>query len=199
MFISFEGIDGAGKSTLSAMVAQRLREKGTRVFLTREPTDAMEWTDLLKKGRDPVSGLKLFFRFTEDRMVHQEEISSHVSSGEVVVCDRYLMSSLAYQGALLEPLFEDRNDVIRWMLSVSEIISIRPDITFYLDVDPETSMQRLESRKALTGFEEAGYLKRVRDFYRTIDFEEKITLDGSRSLHEVFEEIMSVLEGRLRQ
>lgn len=199
MFVSFEGIDGAGKSTLSIMVKEELEKQGNTVFMTKEPTAGIEWNDFLKKGRDPISGMKLFFRFTEDRFIHQREISEHLENGEIVLCDRYLMSSLAYQGALIEPVFGSREKTTQWMLSVSDIINTRPDLTLYIDVDPELSMKRLKSRLELTGFEEASYLRKVREFYRSTEMEGKFTIDGSGSVVEVFGSIMAIINEKLRQ
>lgn len=199
MFISFEGIDGAGKSTLSSMIKKELEDREIPVFVTKEPTENIEWSDTLRKSRDPVSGMKLFFRFTEDRFTHQDEISRHLKNGEVVICDRYLMSSLAYQGALMEPYFGDRAKTLEWMLAVSEPIRIRPDLTIYIDVDPEISMKRLKSRSELTGFEEATYLKKVREFYRSIEMKGKITIDGSGSIETVFMSVIKAIVERITQ
>lgn len=199
MFIAFEGIDGSGKTTLSSMVMAKLEEMGHGVFLTREPTERIQWTDELKKGRDPVSGLSLFFRFTEDRFTHQDEISEHLGRGETVICDRYLLSSLAYQGALIEPLFGNIEETVSWMLDVSRVISVVPDLTICLDVDPEVSMQRIRSRASLTGFEERNYLSRVRELYREIEVPGKILLDSSGSLESTLQLIMDSLEKVLRQ
>lgn len=199
MFVSFEGIDGAGKSTLALMARKELESLGKSVFLTKEPTEKIEWNDALKKGRDTESGIKLFFRFTEDRFLHQNEIADHLKNGEIVLCDRFLMSSLAYQGALIEPLFGSREKTIEWMLSISEIIQTKPDLTIYIDVDPELSMKRLKSRSELTGFEETSYLRKVREFYRDTKIDGKVTIDGSGTIDAVFESIMKAINEKLRQ
>lgn len=199
MFIAFEGIDGSGKTTISSMVRDALAGEGYKVFLTNEPTERIQWTEELKRGRDAKSGLSLFFRFTEDRFSHQDEIGKHLDSGEVVLCDRYIMSSLAYQGALIETLFDNRDSAVKWMLEVSDIIRYRPDATIYLDLDPSVSMKRLSHRESLTGFEERKYLDRVRSFYRTIEMDGKITVDGGRSLNEVFHSVMIDVMKILRQ
>lgn len=199
MFVAFEGIDGTGKTTLVSMVSMELENKGHHVFATREPTGSLVIPESLMGSRDVSSGLSLFFRFTEDRFAHQKEISRHLGNGEIVLCDRYLMSSMAYQGVLLEKYFGDRGRAIKWMSAVSEVIDVRPDITFYIDVDPEISMKRITRRGALTGFEEKEYLSGVRGFYRAIDFKGKVTLDGSGTVQKSFEDVMETLSGILRQ
>ncbi len=199
MFVAFEGIDGSGKTTISRMVGDSLREKGYRVYLTKEPTDKIQWTEELRQGRDLASGFSLFFRFTEDRYMHQGEISRQLESGKIVLCDRYLLSSLAYQGAIIESAFPGREEALKWMMDASSIIQVRPDITFYLDLDPAISMERLSRRASLTGFEESGYLNIVRELYKTIEFKGKITVDASRPKEEVFSQILQNIEEALRQ
>lgn len=199
MFISLEGIDGSGKTTVSRMLSDALRSKGHKVYWTREPTSRIKWNEKLRRGRDPASGISLFFRFTEDRFVHQNLISRHLKMGEVVVCDRYLLSSYAYQGALIESLFPDRESALRWMEDTSSIITVRPDLTFYLDLDPKVSMERLSRRESLTGFEEEEYLNHVRELYRHIRLNGKFTVDASQDRHQVFSEIIDKIEEKLRQ
>ena len=199
MFVAFEGIDGTGKTTLVSMLKKDLMDRGYRVFATKEPTDALALPDALKESRDPHSGLSLFFRFTEDRFVHQNEISKHLELGEIVLCDRYILSSMAYQGVLLEKLFGTREKAISWMSAVSDVIRVRPDITFYLDVDPVISMRRISRRGALTGFEENDYLSGVREFYKAIDFSGKIAIDASGTIQQSFNDIMNRLLPLLRQ
>lgn len=198
MFVAFEGIDGTGKTTLVSMLRKELESRGYRVYATREPTGSLVIPENLKGSRDVVSGLSLFFRFTEDRYRHQKELAEHLKNGEIVLCDRYLLSSMAYQGVLLEKHFGSRDKTIKWMSEVSEIIQVRPDITFYIDVDPEISMRRITSRGSLTGFEEKEYLSGVRGFYNAIDFSGKVTIDGSGTVQQSFTDILGKLTGLLR-
>lgn len=199
MFVALEGIDGSGKSTISKMMCESLRDSGHKVFWTREPTNNIKWNEKLRRGRDPASGISLFFRFTEDRYVHQDLISEHLKSGEIVICDRYLLSSYAYQGAIIESSFPDRDTVLKWMEDTSSIIRVRPDVTFYLDLDPEISMERLIRRASLTGFEEKTYLNHVRELYNYIDFPGKTTVDASMEKEDVFSQIMLKIEELIKQ
>ncbi len=199
MFVVLEGIDGSGKTTVSKMVADALREKGHHVYVTKEPTDNIQWTEEMKHSREPASGFSLFFRFTEDRYVHQAEIARQLESGRIVICDRYLLSSFAYQGAIIESAFPGRKEALKWMMDTSSIIRTRPDLTFYLDVDPSVSMDRLSKRSSLTGFEETEYLNRVRELYKSIEFEGKITVDASQEKEKVFSEILERIEKALRR
>lgn len=199
MFIALEGIDGSGKTTLSRMLSDTLRKEGHSVYWTREPTKKIKWNEKLRRGRDPASGVSLFFRFTEDRFVHQDLISRHLDMGEIVICDRYLLSSYAYQGAIVESAFPDRGSALGWMEDTSSIITLRPDITVYLDLPPEISMERLSRRSRLTGFEEEKYLNHVRELYNYIEFPGKITIDSSRKKEKVFSEILEKVNEKIRQ
>lgn len=199
MFVAFEGIDGSGKTTVSKMVGDALREKGYHVYITKEPTENIQWTEEMKHSRDPASGFSLFFRFTEDRYVHQAEIARQLESGRIVLSDRYLLSSLAYQGAIIESAFPGRKEALKWMMDTSSIIKVRPELTFYLDVDPYVSMDRLSRRASLSGFEESEYLNRVRELYKSVDFEGKITIDASQEKEKVFSEILERIEHALMQ
>lgn len=199
MFITLEGIDGSGKTTVSRMLKDALNSRGHKTYWTREPTNQIRWNEKLRRGRDPASGISLFFRFTEDRYRHQDLISKHLEMGEIVICDRYLLSSYAYQGAVIESGFPDRDSAVRWMEDTSSIITVRPDITFFLDLDPRVSMERLSRREALTGFEEENYLNQVRELYRHIEFNGKVTVDASQDRHHVFREILEKIEGNLKQ
>ena len=100
---------------------------------------------------------------------------------------------------MLAPLFDGTRDALDWMLSVSEIIGLRPDVTIYLDIVPHSAMKRLRDRAARTGFEEAEYLTRVRDIYRDLDMDGKVTFDASEAIYTVLKEVIDYLEPKLRK
>ncbi len=190
MFIAFEGIDGSGKTTVSKLVAHKLQENGLSVFLTHEPTDSFKIPDELSSRRDPESALKLFFRFTEDRFSHQKTIASEMEGGKIVISDRYLLSSIAYQGPLIEEIFGSQADVVRWMISVSDIISVRPDINILLDVRTDVAIKRVWNRKKVTGFEDMVYLEKVRSYYLGILRKHFQIIIGEKSPDATAEEIV---------
>src|SRR6266545_7485707 len=101
-FVTFEGIDGAGKTTVSRLVGDSFRSAGARVFLTTEPT-ATWLGDAVRRGYDDdVGPIAESFLFLADRAAHINEIRTHLENGELVLCDRYADSTYAYQGARLE-------------------------------------------------------------------------------------------------
>ena len=145
MFISFEGIDGSGKSTQARRLAQALRARGIEVVLTREPggsPGAEEIRHLLVEGRgerwSPETELLLF---TAARRDHVERlIRPALERGAWVVTDRFADSSRVYQGvarADLRALVEELHRLT---------IGIEPDRTLVIDIDPATALRRSHAR-----------------------------------------------------
>ena len=144
LFIVFEGGEGAGKSTQSLMLSEWLRDRGIPVTRTREPggTPAAEairavLLDVANTGLDDRAEALLFAAARGDHAARV--IRPALDRGEVVVCDRYLDSSVAYQG-------EGRNlgtDTVR-DLSLWATRDLIPDLTIVLDVDPAVGLARVE-------------------------------------------------------
>lgn len=197
MFIAIEGIDGSGKSTLSKFLYRDLSTLGYDVFLTREPTERFHITNEESSRHDVETAMDLFFRFTTDRFSHQSVIKDQLQDGKIVISDRYLASSLAYQGALLEPLFGSLERTVEWMLAVSDVIDLRPDMTLFLDVDPGISLERIRNRTSISGFESVEYLSTVRKYYKSILGGEAVFLDSSGSLNSLRENALDEVQKRI--
>lgn len=193
MFIAVEGIDGSGKSTLTNLIGQKLSSLGLKVYITKEPTERFKVTREESSRHDVQTATELFFRFTEDRLFHQKELGSGLNSHDVVLTDRYLASSLAYQGVLIEPLFKSPEETVKWMLQVSSIIKIRPDLTLYLDIDPETALKRIANRGEFSGFEDAEYLSKVRNYYQIVLDNNVVILDGTAGIEEIAEDAVRII------
>ncbi len=142
-FIAFEGGEGVGKSTQEALLAQYLTEVGKAVIRTREPggTPAAEQirnTVLSREheGMNPQSEALLFAAARGDHVARV--IRPAIASGQVVICDRYMDSSIAYQG-FARALGADRvRDLSMWATG-----GLLPDLTIVLTLDPEISMKRV--------------------------------------------------------
>ena len=141
LFIVFEGIDGSGKSTQIGKLADYIREvdKYQDVLLTREPTwRSKELKKLLIQEKDAFSsGERMAQLFIEDRKAHTfDQISSNLNQGVFVLCDRYSMSTCAYQSAqgvnLTRLIDAHRNDSI-----------IIPDLTFFINVPEKIAEARM--------------------------------------------------------
>ena len=145
MFVTLEGIDGAGKSTQARLLAERLRAAGREVVLTREPggsPGAEEIRRLLVEGApgrwSPETETLLF---TAARRDHVERvIAPALARGAAVVCDRFVDSTRAYQG---ESGLRQSVDRLH-----ATMIGVDPDLTLILDMDPASSLGRSESKAA---------------------------------------------------
>ena len=145
VFLSFEGIDGSGKSTQARLLAEALRARGLTVTLTREPggsAGAEEIRRLVLEGAaDRWSTETELLLFTAARRDHLEKtIRPALARGEVVICDRFADSSRIYQGLT-------RGDLRATVDALhSLMIGVEPDLTFLIDIDPGLGLQRAIAR-----------------------------------------------------
>ena len=147
-FLVFEGIDGSGTTTQLAAVSQRLRERGHRVHVTREPSDGKigkltrELLAVIPGQPRTVDPTGLALLFAADRLEHLvREIEPALATGELVVCDRYVISSWIYQSLDCDP---------EWVRSINRHARW-PDLTFVFDVSAELALGRVAARRAGTG------------------------------------------------
>lgn len=195
--ISFEGIDGSGKSTQARKLYEFLKEEGYEVSLYRDPgsTPLAEQIRevIINYTMDPITEL-LLFESARSSLVW-EKILPDLSSGKIVIVDRFIDSTTAYQGY--------GREINLGTVSILNHVATRgrkPDLTFILNLPLELALQRLKEQK--TKFEEPKYLKKVRDGYLQIFYSEKERdirlIDASRSEEEVFEEIKAITLERLK-
>jgi dTMP kinase len=184
-FISVEGLDGCGKSTQVRLLARWLRRMGHEVVVTEEPTDGPigRIIRMVVAGgfKVPVAAEALLF--AADRLHHVERvIAPAVSSGKVVISDRYIASSLAYQSARGLPL--------RWVMKINEMAP-EPDLMILIDVPAEVTARRINRSRRPDGFERDLELqKKVRQVYLNIARRYKMkVIDGNRPVDEVQEDI----------
>ncbi len=196
-FITFEGLDGCGKSTQAALLAARLRAEGREVVETREPggTAFGEQVRALllgaeKKTLDPSAELALMFASRAQLVA--ELIRPALARGAWVLCDRFVDSSEAYQGAG-RALGADAIHLLRQAL----IGEMRPDLTIWLELAPDKSVARARSRRTSTEElsdvferESHAFFERVHEGYRRIALREPervlaVNADGSvEAIHE---------------
>jgi len=196
-FITFEGIDGSGKTTVSRLVAKSLQARGHRVYLTSEPTKT--WLgDAVRQAFDgDVGAVAESFLFLADRAAHLTEIRAHLERRELVLCDRYADSTYAYQGARLEGLVDDP---IRFLQRASESWMLRPDLTILLRVPAELARKRIEGRPNLVRFEDLAFLKKVAANYDRLARSRRfVVLDGTRGADAVSLDAISAIQKRLRR
>lgn len=154
VFVTFEGGEGAGKSTQIQLLAEGLQEAGYRVLLTRQPGG----TGYGKRIRDLIlapaeeevlSPRAELFLYLADRAHHVDYlVRPALQAGKVVICDRYTDSTLAYQG------YGRGLDLAQLrLLNTAATGDLIPQLTFWLDLDPEVGRQRISSRGVLDRLE----------------------------------------------
>lgn len=182
-FITFEGIDGSGKSTVSKKVFKKLKSKGYDVVLTFEPTDTFIGKCVqrfIKEGKDPFSTA---FAFIADRIEHCKKIKDWLDSDKIVLCDRYSESTYAYQGVQMEDIVDDP---INWLKNLSDDRVITPDLTFLFLIDPEKSIKRIQHRDELIPFEKIDFLKKVhKNYVKLAENSRFVKLDATKTVDEL--------------
>ena len=195
-FVTFEGIDGSGKTTVSRLVAKSLQAQGHGVYLTSEPTRTWLGEAVRHAFDGEVGAVAESFLFLADRAAHLKEIQSHLEKRELVLCDRYADSTYAYQGARLEGLVKDP---IHFLQRASESWALRPDVTILLRIPAELARKRIEGRPRLIRFEDLALLKKVAANYDRLARSRRfVVLDGARSAEAVTLDAISAIERRLK-
>ena len=199
LFITFEGIEGSGKSTQLRILARRLRRLGVPFLVTRQPggtpTGARLRRLLLHAGRiDPRAELLLMFA---DRRQHlTESIEPALAAGTLVLCDRYTDASRAYQGAG-RGLGEDLVDLLH-----ARFCGLEPDRTYLFDCAPRIGLARLAARSGKDRIEreELAFHRRVRTAYLDRARREParfVVLDGTRPPDELASAVAADLDDLL--
>ena len=202
-FITFEGGEGAGKSTQARLLTERLRERGRDVAVTREPggsPGAEDIRNLLVRGTpgrwDPLVEALMMFAARADHVA--KTIKPALERGAIVICDRFSDSTYAYQGA-------GRGlprETIRRIESIS-VPDIKPDLTIILDLPAEQGLQRTQARRhGETRFEQFDleFHQRLRDAFRDIARHNParcVVIDSTKPQDDVAAEIWRVVEARL--
>jgi len=191
-FIVFEGLDGSGQSTESALLRDFLIEKNHKVLMTKEPTIISEAGKKIKQvleEKEKITPLELQKLFVQDRKFHLDNIIiPNLKDGKIVISDRYFFSTFAYgvsDGLDLNLLIEMNNDFLV------------PDLTFFLDVNQDICIKRVEGRGIKkTLFEKREKLKKVYENYKKIikNFENVYFINGKPMPDKVFEEIKKYVE-----
>ena len=202
MFISFEGIDGSGKSTQARMLAEAMRARGLDVTLTREPggsPGAEEIRRLVLTGDpDRWSPETEILLFTAARRDHLERtIRPALARGDVVISDRFADSTRMYQGIAradgspLRAMVDDLH---------ARVIGVEPDLTFLIDIDPDLGLSRAEAREGVElRFEAMGQALQARlragflDLARTDPARFRV-IDGAGSPAEVAARVLAMLD-----
>jgi dTMP kinase len=190
LFLTLEGLDGSGKSTQAKLLAAFLEGRGLPMVLTREPGGGLPGVrDLLLRGE--LSPEAEYLLFSADRAEHvRRVILPGLEGGAWVVSDRYLDSSLAYQGF-------GRGLPLPWLLEVAKeaTLGLTPRLTFLLDLPPEEALRRVKDPDRLER-EGLAFFQRVREGYLFLAEKEPhrfVVLDATESVEAVAQRIQAHL------
>ena len=200
MFISFEGIEGSGKSTQIELIEELIRAKGYQVKKLREPGT----TELGEKIRniflektsetvDPIT--EAFLLYASRKHLDQNFFRQNLSDGAIVIADRYADATLAYQsyGKGLDHNF------VKLIHDSSQLLS--PDLTFYMDISAELSRERISDREMdRMESESIDFFKKVREGYLQIAHdnpERVVVLDANKTIDELHESIKKIISNKL--
>ncbi len=204
-FITLEGGEGSGKSSVIKLIVERLQKEGYQVLQTREPGGVKIAEEIrniiLDKANTSMDGKTEALLYAASRRQHLvEKVIPALDKGMIVISDRYIDSSLVYQGVArgigIQEVYE---------MNLFAIDKILPNLTLILDIEPEIGLQRINKNNQREvnrlDLESLSFHHKVRDGYRKLKdlYPERIEIvDASKSLEEVFENCYSLIEKTLK-
>jgi len=203
-FITIEGGEGAGKTTILALIKDFLDSKGYQVIITREPggIDISEQIRglILDKKNTGMDGRTEALLYAAARRQHLvEKVLPALHAGKVVLCDRFIDSSLAYQGYARGIGIDEVFSINRFAIN-----ECMPDLTLYFDVQPEIGMARINENRDREinrlDLEGLHFHHKVREGYLALvkKFPDRISMvNANQSIDEVFMEVQKILEIKL--
>lgn len=206
VFITIEGPEGSGKTTVAKMVSQKLSEKGYKVLYTREPGGV----GIAEKIRDiilDVNNTHLDARseallYAASRRQHLvEKVEPALKDGYVIICDRFVDSSLAYQGHArglgIDEVFQ---------INMFAINNRLPDLTILLDIDPEEGLRRINKNRSSElnrlDLEDLSFHNKVHEGYEILKskYAERFTIvDGNKTVDEVFNQVLDIVLNKINE
>lgn len=195
MFITFEGIDGCGKTTQIRLISDFIKNLKYGIILVREPgsTPISEKIRQLLLEKDNVMSpeAEAYLYAASRAELVKKVIRPALKEGNIVICDRFLDSSLVYQGIGrglgLQAVYE---------LNAMAVGELKPDLTVLLDIDPIVARSRLKGRDRLEN-EQLDFYNKVREGYLYLarrEPERIKVVDGGRGVKEVFEDVLSIIK-----
>jgi len=188
MFIVLEGLDGCGKTSQAKDIRQWLIQKGYDVHLTGEPSNnkiGLFLRELLTGVRE-VQPPTLALLFTADRYWHlDEEIKPALDEGKIVLMERYVNSTIAYQAA--------QGVEAEWIRELNKNI-LKPDLTLFLDIKPEKAVKRADSGEI---FENREFQDKVYEQYMKLD--DMLRIDANKTQMDVLYAIKNAIGDRLQR
>jgi dTMP kinase len=201
VFVAFEGGDGTGKSTQARALSGALSDAGYRTLLTFEPGDTAVGKEMRRIVLDPATG-ELSHRtevllYAADKAEHVDTVvMPALRRGEVVITDRYVDSTLAYQGAGRALDLAEVEQVARWATR-----DLRPDLTVVLDLEPAHGLSRFDERDRIEG-EAPEFFVRTREAFlalAAVDPDHYLVVDAARPADEIAEVVLTRVQPLLEK
>ncbi len=193
IFICIEGIDGSGKTTQARSIVAALTKLGYAAVYTTEPSEGVYGRMIrehILQGENRVAPIVEAVMFAVDRLDHiSKEIEPLLEQGKIVICDRYLYSSIAYQG--------DSDIDTKWIREINKH-AIRPHLAIYIDAPPKIVIKRLKWRRKSV-METLRNQRRVRERYLELVKEKQlIMIHGASSKRKVAQAIQNIVLNYLK-
>ena len=197
MFITFEGIEGSGKSTQIQLLKEFFEKKAQKAFFTKEPGSSevgKKIRSILLNKENKIFPLTEIFLIFADRIQHvQEIIKPNLNEGKIVISDRYFDSSIAYQG---QREGVDKKEIYE-LINMLDLPT--PDITFLLDLPVDVGLKRAKNRASLDRFEseEISFHEGVRQNYLDLqeqNLERIVKIDALQTPDEIFSNILKKIK-----
>lgn len=201
-FITFEGIEGSGKTTQAKLLMERLKKEGIKVIYTYEPGDTevgQRIRDILLDSEIRINPLSELFLYFADRIQHiEEKIKPYLDRGFIIICDRFTDSTMVYQGYA-------RGIPVKLIRQLNRIMlnEIKPDLTVLLDLPVSVGLERNQKTNKKDRFEkqEIAFHEKVRKGYLEISKKEAkrfFVLDATEPLDklatEIYKKVRSILK-----
>lgn len=202
LFITLEGPDGCGKTSVTNLICEQLTKEGYEIVHTREPggvgiAEAIRDVILDPKNTAMDARTEALLYAASRRQHLAEKVIPSLEAGKIVICERFIDSSLAYQGYGREIGFDQ-------VLAINEfaINGLFPDLTLYLDVDEEVGLARIKDRtfKDRLDVESLAFHHRVNEGYQKVltSFKDRIkVVDASQELNKVVKDCYQIIKGYL--
>lgn len=196
-FVTIEGPDGAGKTTQVKKISDYLKSRGFKVLVTREPGgtplgEKLREVLLTSEGENPVPEAEALIYAASRAQLVKKVIEPTLDKGFIILCDRFVDSSLAYQGWARGLGIEELARINGWFLQ-----DIWPDLTIVLDIDPAQSLNRLSGKKDRLENETLDFHRKVREgFLKLKDlYPQRIKIvDAAQNPDAIFKTILLELE-----
>ncbi|MBS5115697.1 MAG: dTMP kinase [Erysipelotrichaceae bacterium] len=201
LFITLEGPEGSGKTTIASLVEKKLKERGLNVVMTREP-GGIEISEQIRKiildpnntAMDSKTEALLYAAARRQHLV--EKVIPALKQEAIVICDRFIDSSLVYQG-IGRGLGIDKV----YDMNLFAIEDIMPDFTLFFDIDPKLGLERIhkDQQREINrlDMEDLNFHQKVYQGYKEVVSrypERIIEIDASKSIEEVFNSVMNILK-----